>query len=304
MPTTLAKIQPLSLHIANLDVNQLQANPVFRAQQARMRLLSSQVSRGQVLRLDYQKKLETKDEELRLEKAKVKDLEHQLKQKDQALTHKDKLLKNKDRRTKELQDAVDSLAKKSFDQTKTISRLAGMLFKFTGKTADKSSRKRGGQPGHKGSGRHTTTGDDGEALPPDEVVRCFLANCPNCSSPLPRTNSCQSHTIIDIPKLTELLARTTQYDIEQQWCSNCQIRVMATVPQVLPHAKVGLNTIILVLIYRYTCHIPLAKIRYLLKTCYQLDLTEGAVQNILARAKDWFAGQYEQLLTIAPGSSR
>ncbi|MEK7281262.1 MAG: transposase, partial [Chloroflexota bacterium] len=133
-------------------------------------------------------------------------------------------------------------------------------------------------------------------MPPDEVIRCFLANCPHCSSPLSRTNSCQSHTIVDIPKLTELLARTVRYDIERQWCGNCHKRVTATPPEVLPHAKVGLNTIILVLIYRYTRHIPLAKIRSLLKTCYWLDLTEGAIQNILGRAQGWFAGQYGQLL--------
>jgi hypothetical protein len=250
-----------------------------------------------VLRLEYQKNLDAKDEELRLENTRVKAAQAKIKELEHDLAHKEKLLKNKERRNQELKDAIDGLTKTSLDQTKTISRLAGMLFKLTGKTPDKSPRKRGGQPGHKGSGRTTTT-DDGEPLPPDEVIRCFLTNCPNCSSPLSRTNSCQSHTVIDIPKLTELLAQTVQYDIEQQWCSNCHKRVTATPPQVLPHAKVGLNTVILVLIYRYTCHIPLAKIRYLLKTCYQLDLTEGGIQNILARAKDWFAGQYGQLLVM------
>src|ERR1035437_8565910 len=181
MPTAIAPVQPSQapLRIAELDINQLQFNPVFKAQQARMRHLSSEVSRGQVLRLDYQKNLDAKDEELRQERAKNKDLEHRLKQKDQALAHKDKLLKNKERRAQELKDAIDGLTKTTIDQTKTISRLAGMLFKFTGKTADKSPRKRGGQPGHKGSGRHPTTTKDGEPLPPDEVIRCFLADCPD-----------------------------------------------------------------------------------------------------------------------------
>ena len=279
------------MHIAELDINQLQHNAIFRDLLARSRHLSSEVSRGKVLRLDYQMNLDAKAEELRRAQAKIKELENNL-------AHKDRLLKNKERRNAELKDAIDGLTKTTIDQTKTISRLAGMLFKFTGKAAGISPRKRGGQVGHKGSGRRTTTGDDGEPLPPDEIVRCFLTNCPDCGSPVSRTSSCQSHTIVDIPKLTELLAQTVQYDIEQQWCGNCHVRVMATVPQVLPHAKVGLNTIILVLIYRYTCHIPLAKIRYLLKTCYQLDLTEGAVQNILDRAKDWFAGQYNQLLVM------
>jgi len=292
MPTLIDPL-PMSHRFVPLEERSAaELRAMVRAQQTELRQLRAQAARQAFVQSQLVARVQTKD-------GCISQLENENQQLKEKLVRKDKYIEKEHKAKQALKEQLNKLSDRVVTQGKTISRLNGMLFKFSGKPAPKTKRRRGGQIGHKGAGRRGSKADEaGDPLPPDEVIRCFLPVCPDCGNPLPRTGSCTTHTVTDIPELTNLLAKVICYEIEQQWCSHCQKPVRARPPELLPNTKLGLNTIILILIYRYTCHIPLAKIKYLLLSCYRLTISVGGIQNILKRAKDWFGDSYGELLLM------
>jgi transposase len=292
LPTSIDPLLTSHRFVPLEELTSSELRVMVRSQQTELRQYRSQVARQAALRPAQLSAAQTKD-------GYIHQLENEVRQLEEKLVRKDKYIAKEKKAKQALKEQLQKVTDQAVTQSKTISRLNGMLFKFTGKPMLRSKRKRGGQLGHKGYGRHATRSEeDSDSLPVDEIIRCFAEVCPDCGNSLPRANSCQTHTVTDIPELTKLLAKVTCYEIEQQWCGNCKKQVTAKLAGLLSRTKLGLNTISLILIYRYTCHIPLAKIKYLLNTCYQLTISEGGIQNILARAKTWFGNQYGELLVM------
>lgn len=93
-----------------------------------------------------------------------------------------------------------------------------------------TGRKRGGQPGRKGSARMMLS--EGSE---DRVVPVPLACCPHCSTAIPpdRITGSTMHRVVDLAqKLTEVIG----YALEQGTCPHCRKQVQAPLP---PEAAPG-----------------------------------------------------------------
>lgn len=159
----------------------------------------------------------------------------------------------------------------------------------------KLKKKLGGQTGHRG---------DSRKLPRrvDRTKRVFFHHCPNCGNPLERTDSIDTHTVEDIPALNQNSTIVTKYESERQWCSHCGKEVAAIPFEVIPHSRLGIFLVIQILIWKYACRMPVGIIVSTLDQTYGLNLTTGAVVDILKRVKEWFGTEYQNLLKIIRGS--
>ncbi len=175
----------------------------------------------------------------------------------------------------------------------------GMIFKAKiediAQEKKSSIRKRGGQLGHKGWGRK-------KPLNIDKKVDCFLTNCPNCDQPLEKSNSFDTHTVTDLPHWELMKPVTTEYSINRQWCPKCRKEVRACPYGVIPEVRFGINLLIFVLVWKYRFRDPFNKIVERLKYFYQLDVSEGAIVDMLKRSKKWFGFEYNEILKEVRGS--
>lgn len=149
----------------------------------------------------------------------------------------------------------------------------------------------GGQLGHTGHGRKTPSEDR-----VDSVKRVYLTNCPHCHNILSRSNTCFTRIVEDIMELLSSNLKTTRYEIERQWCSNCHKEVTGNPAGVIPHAKLGINLIVMAIIQKYGLHSPLNKISFFFKTAYGINVANGGLSNILKRAKKYFGKEYDLIL--------
>lgn len=158
-----------------------------------------------------------------------------------------------------------------------------------------SIRKRGGQLGHKGRGRE-------KPLDIDKKVDFFLTNCPACDTRLEKSNSFDTHTATDLPHWELMKPVTSEYSINRQWCPKCGKEVRACPFGVIPGVRLGINLLIFVLVWRYRFRDPFNKIVERLKYFYQLDVSEGALVDLLRRSKKWLGSEYDEILKEVRGS--
>lgn len=208
-------------------------------------------------------------------------------------------------RADKLKERVGKLKKENLAKDQEINRLnellakllnlkekfADMLFPASLKK-DKNSKeaeakKRGGQSGHAGAGRKNPVRIDQEK----EV---HLSHCPCCQNEIEQSNSCYERIIEDIPLLLNTLV--TKYSIQRQWCGHCKKEVHGEPKDTLPGFRLGLNTIIWIVFQKYQLRLPLSLIVKSLKEQYNLDITTGAIQNILHNLQTKFAPKYKELI--------
>ena len=79
--------------------------------------------------------------------------------------------------------------------------------------------------------------------------------CPECGAKLPKESSEVMSRHVTDAKLTCKL-KTTIYDIHRKYCKRCGKLVEPEVPNVLPHARIGLNLMLLIMYLRLGLRIP------------------------------------------------
>ena len=190
-------------------------------------------------------------------------------------------------RFKLLEKENEQLKAKLDSTTAHKNKLTGMIFKSNIKSEKEiNNRSRGGQKGHIGHGREKPKKIDQEKL-------VYLTHCQDCGNKVDQTDVTYERIVEDIPLSPVLI---TLYHIERQWCQYCQKEVRATPTGTLEGFRVGLNTIIWLLFYKYRLRTPLNRITEALKEQYQLKLTEGAIQHILHHLKKRFGTKYQQIV--------
>lgn len=212
----------------------------------------------------------------------------------------EELLKERGKFIRELERERDGLNKLIDELKRQRDKFKGMIFKsninkpFPDKVNFKK-KKLGGQLNHTGDSRR---------LPAkvDEIKRIFFHHCPNCGNPLNRTTSLETHTVEDIPHFEEIKTEILKFEMERQWCGVCSKEVVATPPGLIPNSRLGINLIIQILLFKYSCRMSFEIIVNTLDQTYGVSITEGGLVNILKRTRKWLGPEYGKLLDIIRGS--
>lgn len=109
----------------------------------------------------------------------------------------------------------------------------------------------------------------------DSVKALNLTKCPHCKTRLGDKQAARSRYVTDV-KITSV-AKTTRYDIGRYYCPCCKKLVEPEVPNVLPHAKFGLNLMLLVMYLRLGLRLPVDKIKSYFMDIYQLHISKGEI---------------------------
>lgn len=202
-------------------------------------------------------------------------LEKEISEKERIASEKERIISEKERLEKEFEEFK---AKHS----KTIAELRKALrIRANKKQARLPS---GARPNHKGYGRRV----------PERIDYLKVLNpkrCLDCGESLSKkTTEIRPRHVTDIRLVSK--TKTTRYDIHRKYCRNCKKIVEPEVPNVLPHARFGLNLMLLVLYLRLGLRIPGNKVCEYFLTMYQLSLSEGEIVHILKQLVMAFGEHY------------
>ena len=209
--------------------------------------------------------------------------------------NKDEIIEQQKKKIQELEQALEEereekkKIKKDFDEFKakhavTVSNLQKAL-KIKADKA-KSSKPLGLPKGHKGYFRHVPERWD--------EVQLKLNMCPDCHTKLSgRVQEKRSRIVTDV-KLN-LKAKNTKYIIPRKYCPTCKKLVEPDVPNVLPHARFGLNLMLLVMYLKLGLRLPCEKIVDFLSTAYGVKMSNGEVIVILKQLAGAFGDYYSHL---------
>ncbi len=208
----------------------------------------------------------------------------------------------KDKIIEELKKEIERLKrenkkiKKEFDEFKakhalTVSNLRKALkIKANSK---KIAKPTGAPNGHKGYARHIP-----ERI--DKFKELNPKRCPHCNTKLGKTQEIRSRHITDI-RLTSKI-KTTRFNIHRKYCPQCKKLVEPEVKEALPHARFGLNLMLLVMYLRLGLRLPCNKICEYFRDMFSLKISEGEIIGILKQLVIAFGDYYlylEKLVKLA-----
>ena len=105
--------------------------------------------------------------------------------------------------------------------------------------------------------------------------------------------SCEAYDHIEIPPIKPEVTRVA---LQGGTCPNCSKKFKAAPPPEMPKGSpFGENLRALILYLRFTQNIALERLSMLLSTMLGLEISEGAIVNILSSARDAFAKQREAI---------
>jgi len=213
------------------------------------------------------------DEKDRLINELEKEVTRLRKEKDKITQEKDKIMKEFEEFKSKHNITVDNLKK-------------AMKIKANSK---KRLKPLGAPNGHKGYARR---------IPKriDYIKALILKRCPHCNTPLGETQEIRHRHVTDIKLVSKI--KTTRYDIHRKYCPTCNKIVEPNVPNVLPHARFGLNLMLLVMYLKLGLRLPCNKICDYLMTLHNLKICEAEVVIILRQLINVFGGYYSYLEEI------
>src|SRR3990167_7401095 len=212
------------------------------------------------------------------------------------------MIDNKDKKIKDLEDENEKLKrelkkvkeefediKKEFEEFKskhalTVSNLRKAL--KVKANSKKIAKPIGAPKGHKGYSRPIP-----ERI--DKIKELIPKRCSHCNTKLGKTQEIRSRHITDI-KLTSKV-KTTRFDIHRKYCPKCKKLVEPEVKEALPHARVGLNLMLLVMYLRLGLRLPCNKICEYFMDMFNLKISEGEIIGILKQLVVAFGDYYSYL---------
>lgn len=214
------------------------------------------------------KTLEQENEELKKEVQKLKEQIREVE-------------KNFEKTKKEFEDAKKEFEEFKSKHTQTVDELRKAL----NIKADTKSKPKllGAQKGHAAYVRKIP-----ERV--DYVRTLTLKKCPNCKTKLQGKQATRSRYVTDV-KITSS-AKTFRYDIGRYYCPCCKKLVEPEVPNVLPHAKFGLNLMLLAMYLRLGLRLPVDKIKSYFMDVHQLHISKGEIICIMKQLVLAFGDYY------------
>lgn len=151
------------------------------------------------------------------------------------------------------------------------------------------SKPAGAKNGHKAYYRHVP-----ERI--DQIKALNPKKCPHCNTKLGETQEIRHRYVTDIALVSKV--KNTRYDIHRKYCPKCKKMVEAEAPNVLPHARFGLNLMLFVMYLRLGLRLPGNKVCEFLSTMYNLTISEGEIVHILKQLVVAFGPYYSHLEKI------
>ncbi len=208
------------------------------------------------------------------------------------MTDKDKIIEELEEENRRLKEKLKKL-EKEFEEYKATHQETKELPSFVKEDVRHPLKVPGQKKFHEGYARHIPERVDYvKALNPD--------NCPDCGTELSDTQEIRSRYVTDIA-LT-MKAVNTRYDIHRKYCTTCKKLVEQPVPNVLPHARFGLNLMLFIMYLRLGMALPGNKVCELLNTLYNITISEGEIVVVLRQLANAFGDYYtylEKLVKLA-----
>lgn len=209
-----------------------------------------------------------------------------------------------ERENKQLKTTVAHLQTKTEEQDKRIAELEAMVRKLTDtKTRFRfflfgEQRKKDSPKGKQG--KHTKkrpARSYQRPQPKDEDVtdrqELVLDTCPDCNHAVSSSQDTYTTWIEDIVFAPKTV---TQYTVHRHWCANCNRLVRAPLPDALPGMRLGLNTMIFVLLEHYCTKKTDEQIIASLKRYHQLDISSGEITALRHKAAELFGDQHDEII--------
>ncbi len=152
----------------------------------------------------------------------------------------------------------------------------------------KDKKPKGGQKEHADTNRETH-----EDYKTYGHKRVYAKTCGKCGSFLKRVKGVRKKILLDIvinPEIVQLIIES-----ERQWCNNCRKEVSAKDTQSLPFTEYGMNTFMMTMILRFSCHSSMGNIAKVLQAGYGLSLSKSDIANLLKSGAKYLGKQYAEL---------
>lgn len=207
----------------------------------------------------------------------VEKLKKRIKELEEEVKRLHEVEKEKERIEKEFQEFKAK-------HTQTVSELRKALKIKEDKAS--SEKPVGAQKGHQAYTRHIP-----ERI--DSVKEHNPSKCPRCRTKLGETQEVRKRYVTDIKLIAKV--RNTQHNIHRKYCPTCKKIVEPEVPNVLPHARFGLNLMLFIMYLRLGLRLPGNKVREFLLTMYDLSISEGEIVHVLKQLVIAFGPYYSEL---------
>lgn len=173
---------------------------------------------------------------------------------------------------------------------------SGMRPIYEKPVVDKGRRKKkpGARPGHAGARRKTPV-----AIDKREEHR--LDACPCCGGALQKCDRVRTRWIEDIPP--DIKPVVTEHTIHRDYCPSCKKHVEPVVPDAMPNATLGHQTVALSAYFHYGLGLPITPTRDLLAGVLRMEVTAGGLisawDRMAAALSPWYEQVRQQLLSTA-----
>jgi transposase len=136
--------------------------------------------------------------------------------------------------------------------------------------------KRGPKPGHQGRSRQRQA--------PEVIVECRPATCRHCGGPLAQSGGRRlgSSQVVEVPPLRPVVIAARRY---QMTCPSCGCKQAGQYPPGLePERVFGPRLEALVCYFHHVQHVSYDRLADLFRGLFGLNLSQGTIANVLARA--------------------
>ena len=142
----------------------------------------------------------------------------------------------------------------------------------------------GRKEGHKGSGRK---------LPDnvDEIKDAEVDKCPGCGG---EVSDAGFHDRT-IEKVVPARTKVVKIHVHRYWCRNCKKIIDAPVKDAFPNSRFGVETYLLVAFFKFGLGLTYGKIVELLGIAYGLEVSKGALPQMLDTLAGEFGEHYNEL---------
>lgn len=161
---------------------------------------------------------------------------------------------------------------------------------------EKSGKKPGGQPGHKG---HTRTLCEN----PDEIIELYPNKCEHCGNDqfIKKENILEQRQIVDIP---EIKPYVTEYQLKAGQCTKCGQRSIGKFPEnIAPNVQIGEKSKALSGYLNVHAHMSNKKIAQFFADILGFDISKGTINNKINELAEDLKPIYDEILENLKKSS-